>query len=241
MYRPEEIPLPPNFLPEHPFDQGALRIRDEKLAGFPRKPDEIRKHIADYYAIISHMDEQIGRVLEALEDTGLDESTLIVFSGDSGLAVGNHGLMGKQNLYDASGVHVPLIFKGPGIPRGQRRDALCYLFDVLPTLCDLTDTAIPASCDGRSLAAVVAGDERAVRDHQYFAYTDTQRAVQDERYKLIEYSHKGKRYSQLFDLRDDPHETRNLIDQPRYSEHRDRLRAQLQRLKKRYGDKTTHF
>ena len=241
MYPPEDIPLPPSFLPEHPFDQGALRIRDEKLAGFPRRPDEIRKHLADYYAIISHMDEQIGRVLRALKETGLDENTLVIFSGDSGLAVGNHGLMGKQNLYDAGGIHVPLILKGPGISRAQKRDALCYLFDVMPTICELTDTPIPASCDGKSLATAIRGSDGPFRDYQYFAYTDTQRAVQDKRYKLIEYAHDGRRHTQLFDLQTDPHETRNLVDQEGYAEHRSRLKTQLQRLKKTYGDTTTRF
>jgi arylsulfatase A-like enzyme len=236
MYPLDEIPLPASFKPEHPFDQGSLKIRDEKLAGFPRKPDEIKKHLADYYAIISHMDEQIGRVLKILKETGLDENTLVIFSGDSGLAVGNHGLMGKQNLYDAGGIHVPLIFKGPGIRKSQKRQALCYLFDVMPTICDLTNTSIPASCDGKSLASIIRGSEKKVRSYQYFAYTDTQRAVQDDRYKLIEYAHKGKRFTQLFDLKSDPDEIQNLIDDRRYSGHRDRLKAELQRLKKVYGD-----
>jgi arylsulfatase A-like enzyme len=95
-----------------------MRIRDEKLAPWPRTPKEIRRHIADYYAIITHMDAQMGRVLSALKETGQAKNTIIVFAGDNGLAVGRHGLMGKQNLYEHS-VHVPLIMSGPGIPKGQ--------------------------------------------------------------------------------------------------------------------------
>ncbi len=239
MYPPEKIPLPKSFMPAHAFDQGSLKIRDEKLAGFPRKPEEIKKHLSDYYAIISHMDEQIGIVLKALKENGLDENTLIVFSGDSGLALGNHGLMGKQNLYDAGGIHVPLIFKGPKIPTGQKRDALCYLFDVMPTICDLTDNPTPPTSDGKSLVNVIRDNKNKPYTYQYFAYTDTQRAVQDERFKLIEYAHKGKRFTQLFDLNTDPHELRNLIDNPQYSQHKDRLKAKLKHLKQKYRDKTT--
>jgi arylsulfatase A-like enzyme len=187
------------------------------------------------------MDEQIGLVLKALKETGLEDNTIVIFSGDSGLAVGNHGLMGKQNLYDAGGIHVPLIFKGPGIGKGRKRHALCYLFDVMPTICDLTDTPTPASCDGKSLVSIFRGSKKKVRSYQYFAYTDTQRAIQDERYKLIEYSHKDKRFTQLFDLKSDPDEIKNLIDDRRYTEHRDRLKAELQRLKHLYGDGTRKF
>ncbi|GAF96928.1 unnamed protein product, partial [marine sediment metagenome] len=135
MYDSDKIPLPENFMPEHPFDNGELIIRDELLAKFPRTPEEIRTHIAAYYAMITHVDAQIGRILDTLKETGNAENTIIIFSGDNGLAVGQHGLLGKQNLYEHS-VHVPLIISGPGMPVGEKRDALCYLFDIFPTLCD---------------------------------------------------------------------------------------------------------
>ena len=102
MYAPDSISLPENYLPEHPFDNGELRIRDEQLEKWPRTPEAIRRHIADYYAIISHLDEQIGGILKTLEETGHADNTIIVFSGDNGLAVGQHGLMGKQSVYDHS-------------------------------------------------------------------------------------------------------------------------------------------
>ena len=111
MYDPAAIELPPNFIGGHPFDTGALRIRDENLAEFPRAPEEVRQHIAEYYAMITHLDYQLGRVLDTLEVKGLRENTIIVFAADNGLAVGQHGLMGKQNCYEHS-VRVPLIFSG---------------------------------------------------------------------------------------------------------------------------------
>ena len=211
LYNPDDMVLPPNVLGGHPFDTGALHIRDEMLAGFPRQPAEIRRHIAEYYAMISHLDAQIGRVLDDLDRRGLTESTLLVFAGDNGLALGQHGLMGKQNCYEHS-VRVPLIFAGPGLPRDVRSDAYAYLFDVFPTLCDLLGIDIPASVEGISLAPVCRCPERGgQRSSLYFAYTDTQRAVKNERYKLIEYVIDGRHtMTQLFDLVADPWERENL-------------------------------
>ena len=135
-YKPENIVLPQNFLPEHPFDNGELKIRDEMLAPFPRTPEAIRQHIADYYAMITHLDAQLGKVIQALDDTGQRDNTIIVFTGDNGLAVGQHGLMGKQNLYECS-VRVPLLMSGPGIASNARRETLCSLQDLFPTLCQI--------------------------------------------------------------------------------------------------------
>ena len=237
MYPPENIELPPSFMNSHPFDQGSLLIRDEKLAGFPRNEDEIKRHISDYYAIISHMDDQIGRVLQSLKETGLEKNTIVVFVADSGLALGNHGLMGKQNLYDAGGVHVPLVFKGPGIPKGKIRDALCYTFDIMPTICELTGSAIPASCDGKSLADIISNDTESIYDYLYFAYEDTQRAVQGERYKLIEYAYNGSRHTQLFDMQEDMDELHNLAKDPEYTDLIAELREKMIELAQVYDDR----
>ena len=84
-------------MPEHPFDHGNFSGRDEKLFEWPRTPDMVREELAVYYAVISHMDQQVGRILKALEDAGQRRTPLIIFSSDHGLAVGSHGLRGKQN------------------------------------------------------------------------------------------------------------------------------------------------
>ena len=103
------IPLPANFLPEHPFDNGELTVRDEQLEKWPRTPDAIRRHLHEYYACITSIDGHIGRLLQTLQDVGrVRERTIIIFSSDNGLAIGSHGLMGKQNLYE-DGMKVPLI------------------------------------------------------------------------------------------------------------------------------------
>jgi len=237
MYDPQGIILPRNFLPEHPFDNGDMKTRDEKLAPWPRTPQEIRKHIAAYYAMITHVDAQIGRVLASLKETGQAENTIIIFSGDNGLAVGQHGLMGKQNIYDHS-VHVPLIICGPGIPKGQKRDAFCYLLDIFPTLCELLGISIPSSVEGHSLVSIIKQRRKKIRGTLFFAYKDVQRGVRDERYKLIEYFVNGKRTTQLFDLQSDPWEFDNLADNPDYVQHLQRLRKELLKWKEQLGDHT---
>ena len=235
MYGPEKIALPKNFKPEHPFDNGWLKGRDERLAKWPRTPKEIRTHIAAYYAMITHLDAQIGRVISALKQTGQAENTIIVFAGDNGLAVGRHGLMGKQSIYDHS-VHVPLIFSGPGIPKGQRQNAFCYLLDIFPTLCDLAELPIPDSVEGHSLAPVIRKQKRKIRNNLFFAYQEYQRGVRDERYKLIEYVVKGKRTTQLFDLQSDPWELNNLAGSASHVKHLQRLRKELLRWKEELED-----
>ena len=237
LYDPQEVRLPDNYLPEHPFDNGELRVRDELLAGFPRTPQEIRRHVAEYYAMISHLDAEIGRVMDALRETGHADNTIIVFAGDNGLAVGRHGLMGKQNMYDHS-LHVPLVFMGPGVPKGARSDAYVYLLDIFPTLCELIGVGIPDTVEGVSLVPAMNDAEEKVRDTLLFAYKDCQRAVQDRRYKLIEYVVNGTRTTQLFDLQEDPAELSNLADDSAYADHVQRLRAELGRWRDELGDES---
>jgi arylsulfatase A-like enzyme len=235
MYDPKNIPVPENFMPEHPFDNGEMRIRDEKLAPWPRTPEIIQQHIADYYGMITHLDDEIGRILETLEETGHADNTIIIFAGDNGLAVGQHGLMGKQNLYDHS-IRVPLIFTGPGIPKDRKSDALCYLLDIFPTICELIGSPIPETVEGQNLMPIIKGERQKLRDNLFFAYKDIQRAVRDDRYKLIEYSVEGVRTTQLFDLTDDPWEISDLSADPNYSSHLARLREEMARWQKEVDD-----
>ncbi|MEA3212593.1 MAG: hypothetical protein QOE70_5650 [Chthoniobacter sp.] len=224
-YNADPPPLPPNFLPQHPFNNGALVLRDEELAPWPRTPEMVRQHLADYYAAIEFMDTQIGRILAALEASGQTEKTLIVFASDHGLAIGSHGLFGKQNLYDHS-MHAPLILAGPGIPRGKKSDALCYLLDIFPTLGALAGVEPPPGSEGRSLAPVLVGRAETHRDALLTAYTKVQRAVRDDRWKLIVYPQVNK--TQLFDLRADPAENQDLAGDPQHADDVKRLTARLQ-------------
>lgn len=225
MYPPESIEVPENFLPEHPFDNGEMKIRDEMLAPFPRTPEVVKENIAAYYAMITHVDAQMGRVLEALERTGKARNTIVIFAADNGLALGQHGLMGKQNLYEHS-VRVPMVIGGPGIPAGHTRDAFVYLFDLFPTLCELAGLPVPNSVEGKSLVATIA-DNTPVRDSVFYAYRDIQRGVCTGRWKLILYQVNGKETTQLFDLESDPLEMKNLAEIDSHAEHVKELRARL--------------
>ncbi len=237
MYDPEKITLPENFMGGHPFDNGALHIRDEELAGFPRAPEEVKRHIAEYYAMISHLDAQIGRVLKILDEKKMTDNTIIILAGDNGLAIGQHGLFGKQNCYDHS-VRVPLIFSGPGIPANVKSSAFVYLFDIFPTLCDLTGTKIPGTVEGKSLVKAIENKNEKMRDTLYFAYSSNQRAVRDHRYKLIEYVVDGKHnMTQLFDLQEDPKEINNLANDSSYSRKLAELRKELIRYRDKWDDK----
>lgn len=226
-YRAAPPPPPINFLPEHPFDNGELRVRDEKTAPFPRTRENVSEQLADYYGLIAHMDQQIGRILDALDRSGEADRTLIVFASDQGLAIGSHGLFGKQNLYEHS-MKAPLIFAGPGVSKG-RSDALVYLLDIFPTLCDLTGLSIPETVEGRSMASAIRGKSFKGRDSIYLAYRGIQRAVRDRRWKLIAYSVKGARTTQLFDLANDPDERRDLAGDPAHARTLARMTALLNR------------
>ena len=219
MYSEIDIDLPPNFLPKHPFDNGDLFGRDEKLAKFPREKLEIKQHLKEYYAMISHLDFEIGRVLNALEKTNKLDNTIIIFAGDNGLALGQHGLMGKQSCYEHSN-HVPLIMAGPGIKKTHKTDAFVYLFDIYPTICELINMPIPDTVQGTSLVPALQNTEEKIRDEIYIAYTKFQRAVKTNQYKLIEYVVKNKhRKTQLFDLTNDPWEMNNLAEVELTDEH----------------------
>ena len=241
LYDPNTVHLPDNFMDAHPFDNGELRVRDEMLAGFPRTPEEIREHIADYYAMISHLDAEIGRVIQVLEEQGRMDNTLIVLAGDNGLALGRHGLMGKQNCYDHS-VRVPLVFSGPGIPANRRTDALVYLLDIFPTLCELADIKIPSSVEGESLANAMSNTRARVRETLYLAYSDKHRAVRDRRHKLIEYVVNSRHaMTQLFDLENDPLELENLAENPTYASKVAELRAEMTRYRQAWDDQDSEW
>jgi arylsulfatase A-like enzyme len=237
MYDADKVTVPENFMEKHPFDQGDYETRDEKLALWPRTPEIIQEHLAAYYAMITHLDAQVGQVLDALESAGKADNTIVVFAGDNGLAVGQHGLLGKQNMYDHS-VRVPLVFSGPGIPRGERREAFTYLIDIYPTLFELAGLGIPSSVEGTSLVSTFTQPDEHVRETLIHAYKDFQRAARDRKMKLIEYCVDGKRTTQLFDTSKDPWETENLSDRTEFAGDVSRLRGELDRWHSEYDDPT---
>jgi arylsulfatase A-like enzyme len=159
--------------------------------------------------MITEVDAQMARVLAALGESGGASDTIVVFAADNGLAVGQHGLMGKQNLYDHS-IRVPLVIGGPGVRRGTRTDSLCYLLDLFPTLCEMAGVATPGTVEGKSLRPLLAHPAANIRDSVFLAYRNFQRGVRTRDWKFIVYNVQGKLTTQLFDLRQDPWETNNM-------------------------------
>jgi len=234
MYYRRLPPLPENFLPQLPFDNGMMAGgRDENLAPWPRTEPVIREQIAEYYGMITHLDEQVGRILKALRQTGQAENTLIVYAADNGLALGSHGLLGKQSVFEHS-MRVPLIVAGPGIPQGKSTQAFSYLLDVYPTLCDAVGIPCPPDLEGESLRPLWEGKKERVRDSVFLPFIEIQRAVRDERWKLICYPKIS--HMQLFDLQTDPYETTDLAEQPEHAEHVRRLLKRMKQWQEKVGD-----
>lgn len=235
-YYAKKLPLPANFLPQHPFDNGAMMARDEKLGAWPRTEAQVRDQLAEYYGMMTHLDEQVGRILAALDKTGKAENTYIIYAGDHGLAIGSHGLLGKQNIYEHS-MKTPLIVKGPNVPAGKASSALTYLLDLFPTLLGLANQK-PAtgSIDGRNLAPIWRGQAPRVRETLFLSYGDSMRSVRDERYKLIRYPRVD--VDQLFDLTNDPNEMRNLAGAADQKPRVESMMALIEQWQTRLGDRT---
>jgi arylsulfatase A-like enzyme len=226
--------LPANFLPQLPFDNGMMQGgRDENLAPWPRTEAIVREQLAEYYGMITHLDEQVGRILDALKKTRQAENTLIIYAADNGLALGSHGLLGKQSVFEHS-MRVPLIVVGPGVPQGRSTRAFTYLLDLFPTVCDVAGIPEPADLEGKSLRPVWTGDLDRVRDSAFLPFLDIQRAVRDDRWKLICYPKLG--HFQLFDLQADPGETTNLVERADGATHFERLLKSMKDWQAKVGD-----
>ena len=186
-----------------------------------------------YYASISYWDEHVGRVIAALKAAGQYDNTIFIVAGDNGLSLGEHGLLGKQNLDDFGGTHVPLIFAGPGLPRGETK-AFANLYDVYPTICELSGIPVPPGLDAKSLAPVITGKQSKVRDYLFSAYKNVQRSIRDDRWKLIRYPQVN--ITQLFDLESDPHEMKNLAEERASADKVKALIALLGKTQPQFGD-----
>ncbi|MDW5288289.1 sulfatase-like hydrolase/transferase [Formosa sp. PL04] len=229
--------LPENYLEAHPFFHGHPELRDEeRVSGVWKNRDEntIRNEMGREFACSENIDIQLGKVLKKLEETGELDNTYIVYTSDHGMAIGRHGLQGKQNLYEHTW-RVPFIVKGPGLDTGKRVQGNMYLSDVLPTLCDLAGIEIPETVEGKSIVPVLKGEQETVRDVMYGVYAGGtkpgMRAVKKGDWKLIKYdTMDGEIHeTQLFNLAENPFEyvaehgktgemETDLAENPKYAE-----------------------
>ncbi|MEX1238569.1 MAG: sulfatase-like hydrolase/transferase [Cyclobacteriaceae bacterium] len=236
-YPLEDIALPESYLDIYPYKDSigcSPQLRDERLAPFPRTPHSVKTHIQEYYSIISHMDHQIGRILQALEESGKMDNTYVIFTSDHGLAAGNHGLLGKQNMFDHS-VRVPLIIMGPGVEKGTKLSQQVYLQDIMPTTYELAGIKKNNQVRFNSLIPYVTGQlSESVYPSIYGCYMDLQRMVRTQEHKLIVYP--TARKVLLFDLKKDPYEKTDLSAVPEYKEVLKSLIVELQRQQKVLND-----
>ncbi len=235
-YPLDSIEVPVNFQPMYPHAEQigcGKRLRDERLAPFPRTPAAVKVHRQEYYAIITHMDAMIGRILDSLEKTGKADNTWIFFTADHGLAVGQHGLLGKQNLYDHS-VRVPFFAVGPGAKPGQKVDQPIYLQDVMPTTLELAGIQKPKHVEFNSLLPLLSGG-KSPYEAIYGGYLDKQRSIRTDRFKLLVYP--NAQTIRLYDIKNDPREMKDLANQPEMKPVVKELFAELQQLQQRLNDK----
>jgi arylsulfatase A-like enzyme len=224
-FRPDDVKLLANFRAKHPFDHGNICGRDETIVPAPRSEQDVRREVAVYYALVESLDVQVGRIVKAMEDRKELGRTVLVFSSDHGLALGSHGLMGKQNQYEHT-ANVPLVLTGPGVPEGKRLDAQCALRDLYATVCELAGLAVPASVQGKSLVPVLEGKRAEVHEAVFGYFTDTQRMMRTaDGWKLISYPLAER--VQLFHVAEDPGELRDLSAEPA---HQARLRQMTRTL-----------
>ena len=244
MYPLDKIELPENFVERYPYEDKIgmsyinkkgqkVILRDEKLAPMPRTPYSIKKNRQEYYALITYTDYQIGRILEAIKKSGKADNTVIIFSADHGLAVGKHGFLGKQNMYDHS-LRVPLILSGKGIPKDKKIDSDVYLQDAMATTLDLAD----ANCKGvqfKSLMPLIDGKKKEQYKGIYGAYLNFQRMIRKDDWKMIMYP-KAK-VVRLYNMKKDPLELNDVAEKTNNKALMKSLYKEFKKLQKDTGDK----
>ncbi len=238
-YPLENIAIPESFMPENPYN-GKIgygrKLRDERLAPFPRTEYAVKVNLQEYYAIITHMDDQIKRIIAALEKSGKKDNTYIFFTADHGLACGSHGLMGKQNMYDHS-IRPPMIVIGPDIPKNQQSSADVYLQDVMASALELAGVNKPEFVEFHSLINLAKNVSATGNyDAIYGCYTDAQRMIRKDGFKLIVYP--KAEATLLFDMENDPLELQDLNEDAAYEELKKSLFSQLLTLQNTMGDTT---
>jgi choline-sulfatase len=233
LYPPESVPLPAQYrLAERPRHPVLDEIRRVQNVADEFDEDVLRRAIAAYFGLCTFMDAQVGRVLGALREAGLEDSTRIIYTSDHGESLGEHGLWWKSTMYEGS-AGVPLLFAGPDLPAGSVVDTPVSLVDCFPTI--LECAGVPPSPDdgdlpGTSLFRAAGGEDgRGTVFSEYHAASSSTGyfMIRGRHYKYVEYVGEPP---QLFDLADDPGELRDLGCDPRYRDVVDRCAAELRRI-----------
>ncbi|WP_411029728.1 sulfatase-like hydrolase/transferase [Spongiimicrobium sp. 3-5] len=237
-YPLDSMEVPKSFLPQYPFaeEMGAGKdLRDEKLAPFPRTKYAVKVNRQEYYAITTHLDDQIKKIMDALQRKGLNKNTYVFFTSDHGLAIGEHGLMGKQNMFDHS-IRVPFILVGPDLPKGKKVAADIYLQDAMATALDIAGIEKPSYLEFNSVMDLAKG--KRIKSHYKAIYgcyeKESQRMIRKNGFKLIIYPRAQKVL--LYNLEKDPLELNNIASESEQSERLKALFKDLLNLQQDMGD-----
>jgi arylsulfatase A-like enzyme len=254
------IPEPPTLWDDYATRTDALRENRQRVADdltprdLKREPppglegrDLVRwkyqRYMQDYLACVQSVDDNVGRLLDFLKESGLERDTIVVYTSDQGFFLGDHGLYDKRFMYEES-LRIPLLVRWPAVVRaGSRAEAMALNLDFAPTLLEAAGVAVPGSLQGRSLLPLLRGEVPADwRTAIYYRYyhdpghhnTRAHYGVRTATHKLICFWKKDQ--WELFDLRSDPGELRNLYGQPGREAITAELRATLARLRKDLQD-----
>jgi uncharacterized sulfatase len=237
MYDPQAVSMPRLHPGEHDRNPPHFALTQQEQPDFDayresgffsaghrthvHDPEKLRKDIAVYYGMISLMDKYIGHILDRLEELGLAENTVVVFTSDHGHVYGHHGLTSKGPFHYEDLLRVPFIVRYPGrVPAGAASDSLQSLVDLAPTFLSFAGLPIPRRMTGVDQSAVWTGKQAALRDHVICENHQEPTAMNlrtyvNERYKLTVYF--NRTYGELFDLLEDPGEVHNLWDDPEHA------------------------
>lgn len=238
MYPLDKIALPESHLPEYPYGEAmgaGQNLRDERLAPYPRTPYAVKVNRQEYYAITTHLDDQLQQIISRLKENNQLDNTYIFYTADHGLSVGEHGLMGKQNMYDHS-IRVPLMVIGPDIPKGRKVETDVYLQDVMASALEIAGVEKPDYVEFHSLLDFAKGSKtKSNYNGIYGTYEkNSQRMIRKDGFKLIVYPKIEK--IRLYDLKNDPKELNDIAEKPEKSKKIKSLFADLMELQKQMGD-----
>ena len=239
-YKTNQMPLAPSWdetlddtKPDYLKTVRNRRVAQERY-GYD-KPENIRKHTTEYYAVITELDRELARLFQSVERLGLSENTYLIFLSDNGWMLGEHGMTSKVLAYNHS-TRIPLAITGPGIQPGET-DAIALNIDIAPTLLELAGVAIPDTVQGKSMAGVLKQGNDATAPRDVFVYeclggyggSMPMLAAIDHNWKLIHtYEDEDARklsFVELYDLKNDPDELNNLAGNKQYEAQVDRLEA----------------
>ena len=237
MYPLKDIAVPKDFIPNYPYAKemgcNPKTLRDERLMPSPRTEYAVKVNRQEYYALATHMDEQIGKIFKALKESGMAKNTYIIFTADNGLSIGHHGLEGKQNMYEPS-MRVPFLIAGPGIKPGKSFDMPIYLQDAMATALELASIKKPKQVQFKSVLPLIRGERKVQYKRIYGKYINYQRMIKKGDYKLIVYPY--AHVVRLYNLKKDPNEMRDLAKSPEYAPVVARLKAELKKLQVEMDD-----